>query len=69
MNASEIRGMDAEALADRIGELEEELFRLRLQHQTGQLENPLRLKEVRRDIARCKTIRREMEIRSEGAVR
>ena len=57
MKAQEIRGLSAEELDDRIAELEDELFRLRIQNQSGQLENPLRIRGARRDLARCKTIR------------
>ena len=59
MKTEEIRGYTDEELADRILEMEEELFRLRLQNRTGQLENPLRIRGARRDLARCKTIRNE----------
>jgi large subunit ribosomal protein L29 len=59
MKAEEIRGLSAEELDDRIAELEDELFRLRIQNQSGQLENPLRIRGARRDLARCKTIRNE----------
>jgi large subunit ribosomal protein L29 len=59
MKTEEIRGLSAEELDDRIAELEDELFRLRIQNQSGQLENPLRIRGARRDLARCKTIRNE----------
>ena len=61
MTSEEIRELDTEELADRILEMEEELFRLRIQNETGQLDNPLLLRGLRRDLARCKTIRRERE--------
>ena len=61
MKTEEIREYTDEALADRILEMEEELFRLRLQNETGQLENPLLVRATRKDLARCKTIRRERE--------
>lgn len=61
MTSEEIRELGAEELADRILEMEEELFRLRIQNETGQLDNPLLLRWLRRDLARCKTIRRERE--------
>lgn len=60
MRAQEIRDLSAQELEDRIAELEEELFRLRLQNQTGQLDNPLRIRMARKDLARCKTIRNEV---------
>ena len=59
MKTQEIRGLSAEELDDRIAELEDELFRLRIQNQSGQLENPLRIRGARKDLARCKTIRNE----------
>jgi large subunit ribosomal protein L29 len=61
LKTEEIREYTDEALADRILEMEEELFRLRLQNETGQLENPLLVRAMRKDLARCKTIRRERE--------
>ena len=61
MKSEEIREYTDEMLADRILEMEEELFRLRLQNETGQLENPLLVRAMRKDLARCKTIRRERE--------
>jgi large subunit ribosomal protein L29 len=59
MKVEEIRGLSAEQIDDRIAELEDELFRLRIQNESGQLENPLRIRGARRDLARCKTIRNE----------
>ncbi len=59
MKAADVRSMSSEELSVKIDELEEELFRLRLQHQLGQLENPLRLRYLKRDLARCMTIERE----------
>ncbi|MDR0468468.1 MAG: 50S ribosomal protein L29 [Peptococcaceae bacterium] len=65
MKAKNIREMTREELGAKVGELKEELFNLRFQMATGQLENPMRLREVRKDIARTKTVLREMEL--EGA--
>jgi large subunit ribosomal protein L29 len=59
MKADEARDLGAEELQQRITDLEDELFRSRLQNATGQLENPVRIRQLRRDIARCKTIQRE----------
>lgn len=56
MKASEIRELSLEELAERKKELEEELFNLRFQHGTSQLENPMRMKQAKRDIARLMTI-------------
>ncbi|MGH7571791.1 MAG: 50S ribosomal protein L29 [Gemmatimonadota bacterium] len=61
MKTEEIREYGNEDLADRILEMEEELFRLRIQNETGQLDNPLLIRALRRDLARCKTIRRQRE--------
>jgi large subunit ribosomal protein L29 len=56
MKASEIRKLDAAALDSKVEELKAELFNLRFQLATGQLENTMVIREVRRDIARVKTI-------------
>jgi large subunit ribosomal protein L29 len=60
MKPSEIREMSAEDMREKLASLKEELFNLRFQHATGQLENPMRIKEVKKDIARVKTIQTEM---------
>lgn len=49
-------------LRRRVGELKAELFQLRFQHAGGSLENPIRLREVRRDLARVLTLRRQREL-------
>ena len=59
MKIKEIREMSAEQLAEKLMELKKDLFNLRLQHATNQLENPLRIAEVKKDIARVKTVLRE----------
>jgi large subunit ribosomal protein L29 len=59
MKASEIRALSNEELQKKLDDLKEELFNLRFQSVTGQLDNPMRIKEVRKDIARVKTIMRE----------
>ena len=59
MKAAKIRELGREELEGKGRELEEQLFRLRLQQSLGQTENPLKIREVRRDIARVKTILRE----------
>jgi len=61
MKASEMRSQSAEDLENLIKEKEEELFRLRFQHHTGQLENVARLRLVRREIARAKTLHAQMQ--------
>ena len=59
MKASEIRDLNDGDLTARIAELEEERFRLRFRGATEQLEDPLRLRTIRRDIARLRTVQRE----------
>ena len=62
MKATEIRKMSAEELTSKLGDLKKDLFQLRLQHATNQLDNPVKIAEVKRDIARVKTIIREFEL-------
>jgi large subunit ribosomal protein L29 len=69
MRASEIRELSPADITARIAELEEERFRLRFRSATETLENPLRLREIRRDIARLKTVLRERELAAETAQR
>lgn len=61
MKPSEIREMGAEELRAKERELAEQLFRLRIQKSTGQLDNPLKIRETRRAIARVKTVLREKQ--------
>ncbi|MDN5344407.1 MAG: large subunit ribosomal protein [Clostridia bacterium] len=67
MKAKEIRELTTEELLQKVGELKQELFNLRFQLATGQMDNPMRLREVRRGIARAKTILRERELKKERA--
>ena len=62
MKATEIRKMSAAELTSKLGDLKKDLFQLRLQHATNQLENPVKIAEVKRDIARVKTVIRELEL-------
>lgn len=62
MKATEIREMSAEELTVKLAELKKDLFNLRLQHATNQLDNPTRIADVKRDIARVNTIIREREL-------
>jgi large subunit ribosomal protein L29 len=62
MKAEEIRAMTSEELGRKLDDLKEELFNLRFQMVTAQLDNPMRIREVRRNIARVKTILREREL-------
>ena len=59
MKAKEIRAMSAAELDNKLMELKKELFNLRFQHATTQLDNPQKLADVKHDIARVKTIIRE----------
>ena len=60
--AAELRALTADDLAEKLREAKEELFNLRFQNATGQLENNARLRTVRRDIARIYTVLREREL-------
>ncbi len=59
MKASEIRELSVEEMQHKVVDLQQELFNLRFQHASGQLENPQKMKQVKRDIARIKTILKE----------
>lgn len=61
-----MREMTMQELQDELGNLKSELFKLRFQHATNQLDNPLQLKMVKKDIARVKTTIRENEIADEA---
>lgn len=61
MKAKEIRELSTQELESKLSELKEELFNLRFQLATGQLENPIRIREVKRTYARIKTILTERE--------
>lgn len=61
MKASELRELSAAELEQKLAELKQELFNLRFQHAVNQLENPMRIKAVKRDIARVKTVLRAGE--------
>ena len=62
MKASKVREMGPDELHAREKELQEQLFRLRVQQSLGQLENAVKLREVRRDIARVKTALRDKQV-------
>ncbi|MFQ5669408.1 MAG: 50S ribosomal protein L29 [Acidobacteriota bacterium] len=59
MKASKLREMTVEELGDRQEELEKQLLTLRFQLSTKQIENPMKIRELRRDIARLRTVQRE----------
>ena len=62
MKANEIRNMSVEELDSKLNELKKDLFMLRMQHATNHLDNPIKISNVRRDIARVKTVLREKQI-------
>lgn len=64
MKASEIKDMSVEEMNEKLADLKDELFRLRFQLAVNQLDNTARLKAVKKDIARIKTVLRENEIKS-----
>ena len=64
MNVKEIREKNLSELNEQLGKLKEELFNLRFQLAINQLENPMRIVAVKKDIARIKTIIRETEIKN-----
>ena len=62
MEVEEIRKMSDEELSSELASLKEELFKLRFQHATNQLDNPAQIAQVKRDIARVMTIQREKQL-------
>lgn len=68
MKASEIRAMSLDEMQRKAADLKEELFNLRFQHEIGQLENPMKMKQTKRDIARIKTIIKESERKNDTGI-
>ena len=64
MKTTEIRELSAAELDTKLADLKEELFNLRFQMATGQCENPMKTREVKKSIARIKTIQRERELQA-----
>ena len=64
MKATEIRELSDKELQEKLNDLKAELFNLRFQHAINQLENPMRMKEVKKDIARIKTVLRQLEMKN-----
>ena len=64
MKVNEIRNLSTAELDEKVAGLKEELFNLRFQLATGQLENPMRIREVKKTIARIKTVQREEELKA-----
>ncbi len=65
MKANDIRDMSAAELDQKLNKLKEELFNLRFQHATGQLDNPMRIPAVKKTIARIKTVQRQRELKAQ----
>ena len=63
MIAAELRKMSAAELSKKLADLKEELFNLRFQHAINQLDNPMRIEAVKKDIARVKTVMRANELK------
>ena len=61
MKAKELKNLSVEELTKKLDDLKKDLFMLRMQHATNQLDNPLKIAETKRDIARVKTVIREKE--------
>ncbi len=66
MKAIKLRELTDEELNKKVRDYKEELFNLRFQSATGQLDNPMRIRDVRKNIARCKTVLRQREIAQEN---
>jgi len=66
VKADKIKELTDEELIRKVSNYKEELFNLRFQIATGQLDNPMRIRDVRKNIARCKTILRQREISRES---
>ncbi|MGI6152286.1 MAG: 50S ribosomal protein L29 [Christensenellaceae bacterium] len=67
MKTKEIRELTKDELQAKLGDLKSEFFNLRFQLATGQLNNPSSIRNVKKDIARVKTVLREMELKAERA--
>ena len=66
MKVKALRDLSTAELEKKVVDLKEELFNLRFQMATGQLENPMKIKEIRKDIAKAKTILRDREIKEQA---
>lgn len=67
MKAKDLQAKSTQELENELLNLKEELFNLRFQHATGQLDNPLRIRDVKKDYARIKTVLRQREINAANA--
>jgi large subunit ribosomal protein L29 len=66
MKANEARTLSPDELQEKLTGLKKDLFFLRMQHATNQLDNPIRISQVRKDIARVKTVIRQKQIEQAG---
>ncbi len=66
MDVKELRGMEITELAEKERQLKQEVFNLRFQLATGRIENPMKIRQTRRDLARVKTIRQQKTAESKG---
>jgi len=66
MKASEARTLKSDELQEKLAELKNDLFFLRMQHATNQLDNPIRISHVKKDIARVKTVIRQQQLEQAG---
>jgi large subunit ribosomal protein L29 len=69
MKASEMKELTERELGDKLKDLKAELFNLRFQHAINQLENPMRLHHVKKDIAKVKTVIRQRELAQGGSAK
>ena len=67
MNAKEIRELSVAELNEKLADLKDELYKLRFQHAINQLDNPMRINAVKKDIARIKTVQRDIELHGANA--
>jgi large subunit ribosomal protein L29 len=67
MKSADIRDLSTDEMTARVQQLQEEMFRLRFRRATMEIENPMLLRTIKRDIARLKTVLRERELTSGGA--
>ena len=66
MTANEVRALSSDELNEKLTGLKKDLFFLRMQHATNQLDNPIRISQVRKDIARVKTVIRQQQLENAG---
>ena len=64
MKIEQIKKMSEVELNAEVKKLKNELFNLRFRHVTGQLENPIKMRDIKKDIARCKTVLREKQLKN-----